>query len=72
MFRMALRQFVENELTPHAEEWDKAEGFPQWVWTRLGELGYLSMTYPEEFGGQNCVFVKFAPRAPRRVKDKGS
>jgi len=57
MFRSALRHFVENELKPHTEEWDKAEGFPRWVWNRLGELGYLGLRFPEECGGQNCDFM---------------
>lgn len=52
-FRRSLRQFVENELAPHVEEWEEAEEFPLWVFTRMGELGFLGMSYPEEYGGDN-------------------
>ena len=57
MFRNAVRDFVEKELAPHAEEWEEAEGFPEWVWTRLGELGYLGMRFPEEYGGGGLEYL---------------
>lgn len=56
MFRKAVREFVEKELAPHVDEWEEAEDFPRWVYEKLGELGYLSMCYPEEYGGQDCDY----------------
>jgi acyl-CoA dehydrogenase len=50
-FRKNLRQFVENELAPHADEWEEAEEFPREVYSHMGELGFLGMSYPEEYGG---------------------
>ena len=52
-FRRSLRQFVENELAPHADEWEEAEEFPRWVYARMGGLGFLGMSYPEEYGGDD-------------------
>lgn len=49
--RREIRAFVEAELVPHAEEWDAAESFPDSVFRRLGELGFLGVAYPEEYGG---------------------
>src|SRR5687767_1981290 len=49
--RASIRSFVESELTPHAEEWEKDKYFPDWVFTRMGELGFLGLAYPEEYGG---------------------
>src|SRR3954451_16167191 len=49
--RESIRAFVLKELRPHAEEWEE-ETFPDWVFTRMGELGFLGLTYPEEYGGQ--------------------
>ena len=49
--RRSIRSFVESELAPHAEEWEEKENFPDSVFTRLGELGYLGLSYPEEYGG---------------------
>ena len=50
--RAAIRRFVTTELAPHADEWEAAEFFPDDVFRRMGELGFLGLTVPEEYGGQ--------------------
>ena len=49
--RKSIRDFVDTELAPRADEWERDKDFPDWVFTRLGELGFLGLTYPEEYGG---------------------
>ena len=49
--RASIRSFVESELAPHANEWEAARDFPDWVFKRMGDLGLLGLTYPEEYGG---------------------
>jgi alkylation response protein AidB-like acyl-CoA dehydrogenase len=49
--RESLRSFVLRELAPHAEEWEDAQ-FPDSVFKRMGELGFLGLDKPEEYGGQ--------------------
>ena len=49
--RESIRAFVLKELRPHAEEWEETT-FEDWVFTRMGELGLLGLSYPEEYGGQ--------------------
>jgi alkylation response protein AidB-like acyl-CoA dehydrogenase len=49
--RQSIRSFVTRELAPHAEEWEETT-FPDWVFGRMGELGFLGLSYPEEYGGQ--------------------
>src|SRR5215213_5024574 len=49
--RESIRAFARKELAPHAEEWEETT-FPDWVFKRMGELGFLGLTYPEEYGGQ--------------------
>ena len=49
--RESIRRFAEAELSPHAEEWEETT-FPDWVFRRMGELGFLGLSYPEEYGGQ--------------------
>ena len=49
--RASVRSFVEAELAPHAEEWEAAKDFPDWVFKRMGDLGLLGLAYPEEYGG---------------------
>src|SRR3954467_6323178 len=49
--RESIRSFVVRELAPHAEEWEDTT-FPDAVFRRMGELGFLGLSFPEEFGGQ--------------------
>jgi alkylation response protein AidB-like acyl-CoA dehydrogenase len=49
--RESIHAFVIKELAPHAEEWEETT-FPDWVFRRMGELGLLGLSYPEEYGGQ--------------------
>ncbi len=49
--RESIRRFVARELAPHAEEWEETT-FPDWVFRRMGELGFLGLSMPEEHGGQ--------------------
>jgi len=49
--RSSIRAFVSAELAPHADEWEAAGDFPDEVFGRLGELGFLGLAYPEEYGG---------------------
>lgn len=45
------RDVAQRELAPHAAEWDRAKAFPREVLAQLGELGFLGMRIPEEYGG---------------------
>jgi alkylation response protein AidB-like acyl-CoA dehydrogenase len=49
--RESIGRFVAKELAPHAEEWEETT-FPNWVFERMGELGFLGLDVPEEYGGQ--------------------
>jgi alkylation response protein AidB-like acyl-CoA dehydrogenase len=49
--RESIHAFVVRELAPHAEEWEETT-FPDWVFPRMGELGFLGLSYPEAYGGQ--------------------
>jgi len=49
--RKSIRAFVETELAPHAEAWEAQSDFPDSVFTRMGELGLLGLSFPEEYGG---------------------
>jgi citronellyl-CoA dehydrogenase len=49
--RESIGSFVEKELQPHSQEWEETT-FPDWVFQRMGELGFLGLSYPEEYGGQ--------------------
>ena len=55
--RDSIRRYVAAELRPHATEWDDARWFPDSVFTRMGELGFLGLKYPEEHGGQGGGYL---------------
>ena len=47
----SVRRFVDKELRPHVDEWEDAGYFPDDVFRRCGELGFLGLHYPERWGG---------------------
>ncbi|MGH7932594.1 MAG: acyl-CoA dehydrogenase family protein [Candidatus Binataceae bacterium] len=49
--RDTLRDFAEREIKPHAPKWDKDGTFPRHVIEKLGELGFLGVAFPEQYGG---------------------
>lgn len=51
MLRQTLQQFVKDEVEPQAHEYDRQEKFNLPLFRKLGELGLLGITVPEEFGG---------------------
>jgi citronellyl-CoA dehydrogenase len=55
--RQSIRTFVEKELAPHAEEWEQAKDFPDWVFHRMGELGLLGLHFDPEDGGQGGDYL---------------
>ena len=56
-FREGVRRFMETELRPHAREWEEARWFPNEVFHRCAEVGYLGLKYEEEYGGQGGGYV---------------
>src|SRR5919199_3813334 len=49
--RESIRAFVERELAPHADAWEETT-FPDSVFRRLGQLGFLGLSMPQAYGGQ--------------------
>ena len=49
--RESIRNFATKELAPHAEEWEETT-FPDSVFHRMGELGFLGLHVDERYGGQ--------------------
>ena len=67
--REAVRRFVDKELRPHIDEWEDAGFFPDHVFRRCGELGFLGLHYSERWGGSGgdlaaeIVFVEELARS---------
>lgn len=51
LYRDTVRRFVESELVPHHDAWEKAGIVPRETWRKAGEVGLLCPSIPEEYGG---------------------
>ena len=60
MIRDALRDFVREQITPHAARWDKEHEFPKEVHQGLAALGAYGICVPEELGGAGLDYVSLA------------
>lgn len=49
--RDLARAFTEREIVPYAAEWDRAESVDRAIVKKLGSVGFLGLTVPEEYGG---------------------
>jgi alkylation response protein AidB-like acyl-CoA dehydrogenase len=49
--RETLTDFAEREIKPFSAKWDKDETFPRGVIEKIGELGFLGVSFPEKYGG---------------------
>jgi len=56
MLRDAMRRFCEREIAPFHEAWEEQGVVPRAIWRRAGELGFLCMTLPSEYGGSDMDF----------------
>ncbi|MCX8172557.1 MAG: acyl-CoA dehydrogenase family protein [Archaeoglobaceae archaeon] len=50
----AAREFAEKEFPKYAEECDREEKFPFELWKKAAKLGFIGMSYPEDYGGQGA------------------
>src|SRR5262249_496259 len=60
LVRDTPREFAQNELAPHAAEWDKDARFPAKAVTELGRLGFMGMLVPPDYGGAGADHVGYA------------
>jgi len=51
ILRRQIRRFVETEVVPHGEAWEREGATPRDVLRRMGGLGFLGIRYPEAYGG---------------------
>lgn len=64
LFQETLADFCANKIEPLVEEHEKEEKFPVEIFSMLGEMGFLGIMYPEEYGGvgmdkvTDCVFAE--------------
>nr|WP_309757945.1 acyl-CoA dehydrogenase family protein [Flavobacterium sp.] len=52
-FRESLKDFLQKEVVPHIEKWEKNGTIERFIWKKFGEMGYFGISYPEAYGGLN-------------------
>ena len=58
--REHIRSFVESEIIPVALEFDESQEFPTEIFRKLGDLGYLGIVIPSEYGGSGMGYMEYA------------
>ena len=56
LFRESLRDFLQKEVVPYVDEWEKSGKIDRSIWTKFGEMGYFGLPYPEAYGGLELDF----------------
>src|ERR1700679_3968500 len=60
MIRDTARAFAAREIAPKAAELDKSARWPSEIVKRMGELGFLGMAIPTEYGGAGMDTLSYA------------
>ncbi|MCW9035976.1 MAG: acyl-CoA dehydrogenase family protein [Rhodospirillales bacterium] len=60
LIRDMAREFAKEKLKPFSAEWDRDSFFPRDTLKEMGELGFLGMLIPEEWGGPGTSYVSYS------------
>ena len=52
-FRASFKDFLQKEVVPHIEKWEKSGSIERFIWKKFGEMGYFGLSTPEEYGGMD-------------------
>ena len=53
LFREGFRNFLQKEVVPHIDKWEKEGRIDRFIWKKFGEMGYFGINYPEAYGGMD-------------------
>ena len=59
-FRALAREFLDKEVVPYRAEWDRVESVDTAIIPKLGQIGFMGLTIPEEYGGIGGDYVTYA------------
>lgn len=60
MIRDTIRDFAEKNIRPVIMEYDESQKFPMEIMRQLGELGFMGILVPEEYGGAGLGYIEYA------------
>ncbi|NCT08609.1 MAG: acyl-CoA dehydrogenase [Flavobacteriia bacterium] len=55
-FRASFKDFLQKEVVPHIDKWEKNGTIERFIWRKFGEMGYFGLSTPHEYGGLNLDF----------------
>ena len=50
-FRKSFQDFLQKEVVPHIEKWEKTGTIERFIWKKFGKMGFFGINYPEAYGG---------------------
>ncbi len=59
MIRESVRSFAEKEIRPYLMEWDESQYFPVELFKKMGELGFMGVVVPHEYGGAGFGYIEY-------------
>ena len=59
IIRDTIRDFTQKKIKPKVMEWDEAQEFPMEIFRELGDLGFMGVIFPEEYGGAGLGYTEF-------------
>jgi len=51
LFRKSLQDFLQKEVVPHIDKWEKTGTIERFIWKKFGDMGFFGIAYPEAYGG---------------------
>jgi alkylation response protein AidB-like acyl-CoA dehydrogenase len=55
LFRQTFRDFLEKEVRPNIDQWERDGHLPREIYRKFGSMGFFGMTFPEQYGGMGAV-----------------
>ena len=59
MIAQSIKDFAEKNIKPYIMEWDEAQIFPVNLFKKLGEMGFMGVLVPEEYGGSGLGYHEY-------------
>jgi alkylation response protein AidB-like acyl-CoA dehydrogenase len=70
-FRAVFRSWLDNEVAPNHETWERDGIIPRELWLEAGKHGFLGLTVPGEYGGGGTDDYRFAAIMTEEISDTG-
>ncbi len=67
-----MREFAEKEIRPHVMEWDEAQHFPRELIPKLARMGFMGVTFPNEYGGTGLGYLEYVTIIEELARVDGS